>query len=88
MTEKYGEDVYFAYAKEALDYYHSFMRKYIDSIGHMSVWAGDPSEKVLEEAHKFSLAATGLLYPPVLCEQIDIYNKRAYERNRSPHHCR
>lgn len=72
-TSKYGLKVYAAYVKEALDYYNSFMGNYIASVGYMMLWGKTPEETVSEEAHKFSLAATSLIYPKILCEQIDIY---------------
>ena len=73
QTKLYGLGVYIAYVEEAQKYYHSIMEKYIDSVGYMMLLTKTPSQSVLEKAHNFSLAATGLVYPQILCEQIDIY---------------
>lgn len=80
-TSKYGLEVYAVYVKEAFDYYDSFMGKYINSVGYMMLWNKTPEETVLEEAHKFSLAATGLIYPKILCDQIDIYYQERGKTN-------
>lgn len=77
ITEKYGPNAYFAYVNEATDYYDSCMRNYIGSVGYLKSFVNEPIEDILSDAHKFSLAATGLIYPPILCNQIDIsFNKQ------------
>lgn len=75
-TKEYGFDVYISYVKEAQGEYFNAISKYTNSIGAMQIWGGSKTKEVMEDAHNFAINLVGLQYPPILCEQIEIYYKQ------------